>query len=200
MNYKKLQKIPLLGSLYGKTILPRAQKKITLILPLLPQASSILDVGSGNCGLVKLLRAEGLSVVASDVRDLSYFPEIKPHIINSPTLPFEDNDFDVVTMITVLHHAPAVHHLPLLKEAARIGKRILIMEDVYSNPIQKHLTFWMDSLVNMEFLGHPHSNRNIGGWKKLFTELGLEIEVEKQIKTLGIFDQVIFRLRAPKTK
>ena len=96
-------------------------------------------------------------------------------------------------IITVLHHT--TDHKKIISEASRVADQLIIMEDVYTNPIQKYATYFMDSLVNLEFKGHPHSNRDEAGWEQLFKELNLEV-IDKQIHhTLVIFRQVTYLLK-----
>jgi SAM-dependent methyltransferase len=196
MNYKKLQKVPLLGWMYSLSIMPRARKKVNVLKPLLSPKDKILDIGSGNGGLVLALRNLGYDVTASDVDDLSFYPEVNSVIFESPTLPFADKSFDVAMFVTVLHHAPASHHQDLLKEAKRVAKTVIVMEDVFNGTVQKHFTFLMDSLVNLEFVGHPHSNRSPREWEGLFKEMGFEIQSRAEKKVLGYFDQILFSLKS----
>ena len=71
-----------------------------------------------------------------------------------------------------------------------LGK--IIIEDIYSNLVQKYLTFFTDSLVNLEFRGHPHSNKSVRDWNKLFNELSLKIIHEEINQVYGLFNQALF--------
>lgn len=196
MNYGRLKNMPLLGDAYRATIMPRAKRKIDLILPQLEGSPKILDIGSGNCGVVKGLIDNGLDTTASDIRDLSFFRDIKPVIIENDKLPFEEGAFDLVMILTVLHHVPKTRQINLLREAKRVGNRVLVLEDVYSNSTQRAITYFMDSLVNLEFVGHPHSNRSTQEWEVLFKEMGFEIQSKAKNTVLGYFDQVLFSLNS----
>jgi ubiquinone/menaquinone biosynthesis C-methylase UbiE len=154
--------------------------------------SSVLDVGSGNGALAKILVDKGYQVQALDVKDKSAFSEIHPRLYDGKTFPFRDDSFDMAQIITVLHHAG--DHRLIINEAKRVAKRIIIMEDIYSNSIQKCLTFFFDSLNNWEFLGHPHSNRTDTEWRQLFDELELELVEVKYHRFLMIFSQVTYLL------
>jgi len=93
-------------------------------------------------------------------------------------------------LLTVLHHTP--NPKEILKEASRVSKRVIIIEDIYSNLVQKYLTFFTDSLVNFEFRGHPHSNKSVSEWNKLFNELNLKIIHEEINQVYGLFNQALF--------
>ena len=75
--------------------------------------------------------------------------------------------------MTVLHHT--LDPETLLDQAKRVARRIIVMEDVYSNVIQKYATFIMDSVVNFEFIGHPHANKSHSQWLEIFNKLELKI-------------------------
>lgn len=187
--------IPFLKRIIAGSIPKRVAIKEERIFRLLPQGGAILDMGTGNGGLVRALRLRGVNLTSVDVKDISFFPEVKPVIYNGTTLPFPDQSFDCVTIVTVLHHTPDPE--VLLREALRVSRsRIVIMEDIYRNPVQKHLTFFMDSLVNLEFAGHPHTNRNHAEWMETFQKLGLKVVHEEQFRTLGLFRQVVWALES----
>ncbi len=107
-------------------------------------------------------------------------------------IPFEDNSFDSVQLITMLHHTPDPEHL--VREAKRVGKRVIVMEDIYSNQIQKYLTFAADSVNNREFIGHPHSNKTDKAWQALFQANGLRLKYAEYYQFLLFFRQVTYEL------
>lgn len=150
-----------------------AEGKLIHIAPFLPPAGRILDLGSGRGVVAGILRARGYDVTPLDVRDRSIDPRFRPVLYDGNRIPFEDNRFDCALLLTVLHHTPDPSSI--LREAARVAARIIVIEDVYSNTFQKYLTFFTDSLCNLEFFGHPHTNKTDGQWRMLFEDLGLEL-------------------------
>ena len=52
----------------------------------------------------------------------------------------------------------------------------------------------MDSLVNLEFRGHPHTNRDDNQWKQTFHQMGLKVVAEDEFRTLIFFRQKIYVL------
>ena len=112
-------------------------------------------------------------------------------VYDGERLPFADKSFDACTIITVLHHTPDPD--AILREAMRVTrKRIVIMEDIFRNPLQKQLTFFTDSLVNLEFEGHPHTNRSDAEWKETFERMGLKLVFREDFRTLVFFRQVVY--------
>ena len=177
-------------------LLSKAKLKLDRILPLLKNDRQVLDIGTGTGALALLLLAEGKQVTGLDVVDKSDFEEVRPQLFNGRDLPFEDASFDVVQLITVLHHASDPDRV--LKEALRVGNKVIVMEDIYGNPFQKYLTWFTDSLVNKEFWGHPHTNRTDAEWKATFEDMGTELVFEEQYRFLGLFRQVTYVLASRK--
>lgn len=177
-----------------KSIPGRVKIKLERIKSQLSPNEKILDIGTGNGGLVLELRKAGLDIETVDVKDISFFEEVTPIVYDGSKLPFADASFDTVTIITVLHHTPDPDQI--LREALRVArKKIVIMEDVYRNLVQKHLTFFTDSLVNLEFAGHPHTNRTDAEWKATFEKMGLHLENEMHFRTLVFYSQVIYTVK-----
>lgn len=179
-------------------ILKAARIKQERLLPFLNSSEHILDIGSGNGGLVHLLHKKGIQITPSDISNKSIFPDITPVILKGSVLPFKNDAFDTVLLITMLHHTP--QPIDIIKEAMRVGKRLIIMEDIYENKAQKKLTLFMDSLVNMEFKGHPHTNKDDKEWKKVFHELNLELTHVEYYNFLLFFKQVTYILHKPSSK
>jgi hypothetical protein len=81
-------------------------------------------------------------------------------------------------LITVLHHVPSIVHAPFVLEATRVlkpGGRLLILEDVYRGAFERRLTQLMDSVMNIEFAGHPHANRCLTEWLAVLDRLKLSL-------------------------
>lgn len=175
-----------------KSIPGRVAIKLDPIHRLIPEGSSVLDIGCGNGGLSNALMRKGIDITSVDVKDISFFDDVKPVIYDGQKLPYQDNSFDVALIITVLHHTP--DPVIILKEAKRVAKRVIVMEDIYSNAFQKHLTFFTDSLVNLEFEGHPHTNKTDKEWRETFEQLNLKVRSAKDFRTLLFFRQIIYNL------
>ena len=157
---------------------PRTAAWMSKVMPYLKRGERILDVGSGGGNIAKALIDRGFQVTTMDIVDKSYFKETKPVLYDGTTFPFSDDSFDVAMCVTMLHHTPDPIHI--LREAMRVAPRLVVVEDLHANTPQKWLTYAMDSVLNREFIAHPHSNRDRAGWEKAFSELGLRILDFKQ--------------------
>jgi ubiquinone/menaquinone biosynthesis C-methylase UbiE len=151
----------------------RAKDMIDKIQPFLNKKNSILDIGSGTCNVCEILSNKGYKITPLDVRDLSFVNNMKPIIYDGNKIPFNNDKFDKSLILTVLHHTPEPEKI--LREARRVSKSIIIIEDIYTNWFHKYVTYFFDSLLNLEFIGHPHTNKNDEQWKKTFERLGLKL-------------------------
>lgn len=160
---------------FGGRLVRRMQRNRTEdivgdLAPLLRKGERILDIGAGGCTVAAGLRELGHDIHPVDIRDQSCVPSLRPQLYDGERLPFTDQSFDVALLITVLHHIADPDQT--LREAQRVAKRLIIQEDLYNSTWQRYATYAMDSLLNLEFFGHPHTNRNDAGWRAAFARLG----------------------------
>ena len=107
-------------------------------------------------------------------------------------MPFADNSFGHSVTLTVLHHTN--YQKELIKEVMRITKkRIIILEDKYTSRIDKFMTKFVDSLINLEFDG-INSNRTDSEWRNFFNTNELKIVNVKFLKRYLVFKPVIYEL------
>jgi ubiquinone/menaquinone biosynthesis C-methylase UbiE len=154
----------------------------------------IVDIGSGTCNVALLLRDRGYTVMPLDVADLSFSPRMHPVLYDGQHMPFKDKEFETALLSTVLHHIPAAQHDIVLHEAARVAKRIIIIEDVHSSRTHKYVTMFMDSLFNLEFFGHPHSNKSDTEWRAVFKRHGLKLTAVKSMQSFGVLRHRMYLL------
>lgn len=151
----------------------RADNVVSQIAPYLDPSQRIIDIGAGTCSVCELLTERGYDVTPVDVEDLSFIDGLAPRLYDGARLPFADDEFDVALLLTVLHHA----HRPeqVLAEAARVARRVIVMEDVYQATTQRLLLSTLDSVLNLDFAAHPRNYRTEQGWLELFEARGLTV-------------------------
>ena len=156
----------------------------------LPSPGRVLDIGTGTGHVAEAIGATGLTIVGCDVVDLR-MAVVRFVLYDGGALPFRSNGFDAVLLVTVLHHVPAAQHNLLLAEALRVlrvGGRLVVFEDTYRTGFERSLTAWQDSAMNLEFVGHPHSNRQLTEWRSLLGALGGVIRHEHEyVVWYGVF-------------
>ncbi len=142
-------------SLLPWVIRRRGAAKAARVLRVLGQdrPTTVLDLGCGEGEVGLALRARGLDVSFADVADF-HDEAATPFVrYDGDRLPFRDDAFDVVVLFYVLHHCddgPAV-----LAEAARVGRRVVVVESVYRSGVGLSVLTFLDKLAN----------RLRGGWQ-----------------------------------
>lgn len=174
--------------------IPRAKDMASFIKPYLNKDDKILDIGAGFCYLPAFLQKENYTVVPIDIENCSFIPEIKPIIYDGNTIPFSDKSFDVSFIIGVFHHIPIDRQYILLKEAMRVSKKIIVIEDIYYNWLDKQLLFFFDTVYNLHFFNHPHSNKSDGEWRRFFHEFGLKVHDVKYMNWVITFNMGMYEL------
>ena len=169
-----------------------ARRKLSWIEDWLSIEDNIIDIGSGPGSLLQVLGTRGFKAVGLDIKDNSYRPELRPYLYGGKDMPFGAKSYDAALLATVLHHTPDPD--AILKEAARIASRVIIIEDVYEGRVMDWLTKRMDSLMNLEFFGHPHSNRTDAQWRERFAAMGLTLRHASIYRVGGIFKQAVYVL------
>lgn len=190
MNY--LQKNKFFRKIIHKIKNKGAEDRIKKIKPYLNKKDKILDIGSGSCIVCEILQKEGYNITPIDIKNLSFAENMKPIIYDGIKTPFKRDEFNTSLIFTVLHHTPAPEKI--LKEAKRISKVIIIIEDIYTNIFNKHMAYFFDSLLNLEFIGCPRTNKNDRAWKKIFNKMDLKLLDVKYYKSFFGVKRAIYCL------
>lgn len=152
----------------------------------------ILDFGTGLGNMSELLINKGYDITSLDIQNLSFTDQINPIIFNGKKIPFNSNSFDISLIIFILHHTKNPEKI--LQEVFRVSKKIILIEDIYNNKINKYITFFLDSLLNLEFQNHPHSNKTDIEWQELFKKYQFKIRKIKYIKSHFFLQHAIYFL------
>lgn len=142
-----------------------------------PPDAAILDVGTGDGQIAKLMAAEVPGAIAWGV-DIMARPSahVPVTLFDGRTLPFEDKSFDVVSFVDVLHHTddPQV----LLAEAGRVSRKAVILKDHLSQNALDHATLrlmdWVGNAPHGVVL--PYNYGSIEDWERWFDATGLAVE------------------------
>ena len=168
----------LIEIVHGKYVFQRRVLKLAKhIASWLPPNSKVLDVGCGD-GLLDSLIAkqhkEPLEIEGIDVL-LRKHTHIPVKLFDGTHIPYEDNSFDVVIFVDVLHHTE--HLQILLKEAKRIARHSIVLKDHATDDM-----FAIPTLHFMDWVGNahygvalPYNYQSKLQWDKTFTELGLTV-------------------------
>ncbi len=172
----------------------RAAIILRWIRPCLARGERILDVGAGTGNVTELLRRAGWDVTPLDIEDLTFAPGVEPVLYDGGTMPYPDGAFDVALVSTVLHHVPDAESL--LRETARVARRLVVVEDIVDGRAHRLATYAVDSLLTLEFAGHPHANRSDAAWRETFERLGLSVQSADYRSSLLVLRHARYCLRA----
>jgi ubiquinone/menaquinone biosynthesis C-methylase UbiE len=138
----------------------------------------ILDLGCGS-GIFGKKIEEKLKkeVIGMDIVD-KRICQIPFKIYDGKNIPFSNDYFDVVIIAFVLHHTE--DPISILKEAKRVGKRIIIFEDLPEGILGKVYCFLHWISWNLLFGKLPKFNfHKTKEWEEIFKNLGLKLISEK---------------------
>lgn len=140
--------------------------------------SKILDLGCGSAIVAnefqKFFKGEVLGI---DIKDSRIFP-IPFRTFNGADIPFDEDSFDIVLISYVLHHSKDPESL--LKEAKRVGKMIIIFEDLPEGIFGKTYCFLHWLTWNLFFGKSPKFNFHTEKeWEEIFKNLELKIISKK---------------------
>lgn len=187
-----LWRTPILGKLvfFGWTF--DAKRKLRWMENYLKYLDRHIEIGSGPGSVLSVMRKRNYYVDGLDIGDNGYREDLRPIVYDGETMPFPKKSYDTALLLTVLHHTQDPD--AILREASRIAQKIVIIEDVYDNRLMEYLTKAFDSLMNLEFFGHPHSNRTDAEWRQSFMALGLSVSHSAIHRVGGIFKQAVYVL------
>ena len=165
-------------SIHSKYIFQRRVRVLAEHLTrLLSKSSRVLDVGCGD-GLIDSLiiqQHQGpIEINGVDIL-LRKHTHIPVKLFDGTTIPYEDNSFDVVIFIDVLHHTDNPYHL--LKEAKRVAQHSIVLKDHLTDNILATPTLrFMDWVGNAHHgVVLPYNYYSKQQWDNTFTQLDLTV-------------------------
>ena len=146
------------------------------VAAMLPREAEVLDVGcdDGSTALMVLEKNRSLKLQGVDVQS-NRKSKIKRTIYDGRTLPFDDNSFDAVMALDVLHHTLDIAEM--LKEMRRVSRSVVLLKDHASEN-------WLEnmSLCLLDYVGNAgygirctYNYPSYKEWLVLFNAAGLEL-------------------------
>ena len=142
------------------------------------EGEKILDLGCGSGILGEKIRERlkkeviGIDIVDKRVCNIPF------KIYDGKKIPFPENFFGLVIISFVLHHTE--DPISILQEAKRVGKRIIIFEDLPEGILGKLYCFFHWISWNLFFGKSPKFNFHTKKeWEEIFKKLDLKLISEK---------------------
>lgn len=146
------------------------------------RGKSVLDIGMGCGSIIYFLRKKGFEVKSVDVANLSIYDDLEPIIYDGTKIPFKNNSFESAVIIHVLHHC--IDGLAVLREAKRVSKRVIFIEDTYRNWLEWFVVSVSDALNNGEFWFHEY--RTISEWERILKKNKWKIVRKEEWSEWGV--------------
>jgi len=164
----------------SRTVRKETLHTVSLLVPHLAPAASVLDVGCGEGYVLDELVGRGFrNVEGVDIVDIRRNKDYPFRLYDGATLPFPDRSFDLVVLSFVLHNVPNQRKLPLLEEALRVSRaKVVVVEDTPSTAFDR----LMNRRHGEAYRRKIHSTAafgflTAGEWRWLFRGMGLEPEM-----------------------
>lgn len=152
----------------------------------IPRDARVLDVGAGDGRMALAIQQKRRDL---DLRGVDVHVRANTHVpvtkFDGKNLPDTGPGYDVVMFVDVLHHAE--DPFSLIKEAARVARRAILIKDHIANgPIAYQTLKFMDKIGNQRYgVALPYNYWREEQWRHAFSALGLTTSL--WVSRLGIY-------------
>lgn len=155
----------------------RAKRIANYLNKYLAPGETVIDCGCGSLRIAQILQQlTGVKVYGADMIDLNQ-TKLNFCICSGENLAFATRCVSVVCLIFVLHHIE--NPIEALKECLRVANlRVIILEDVFQNSVEKKLTALLDWIGNRSIssdMNMPFNFRSEKEWKDIFAALNVRL-------------------------
>ena len=169
----------LLETVHERYVVGRRARVLSQSLAdLIPEAAEVLDVGCGDGRIASLIQQRRGDV---SIRGIDCLVRPQTHIsvsrFDGRQIPYDDQAFDAVMLVDVLHHAEAPH--ALLAEAARVARGAVVIKDVTPTGwLAGPMLRFMDRVGNARHgVRVPDTYWTVDEWRTAIAAAGLEVDV-----------------------
>jgi SAM-dependent methyltransferase len=176
----------MVGTLYEKFVFGlRARVLVHHLAALIPPGAHVLDVGCGDGTIDRLITQQRPDVSIEGIDPLVRpSTQILVRPFDGANIPYPDASFDAVMFVDVLHHT--VDPVVLLREAARVGKMILVKDHLREGFLAGTTLRFMDWVGNAHHgVALPYNYWSGTQWNAALDELCLRASEMKA--SLGLY-------------
>jgi SAM-dependent methyltransferase len=176
-----------IGRFHARAVFGRRVRVLAAHLAtLVPRDARVVDVGCGDGSIAARLMQlrPDIDLVGIDVllRPRTHIPVV---LCDGEAIPYDDATFDAVLLVDMLHHTR--DPTKLLKEAARVSPRTVIIKDHLANGFLAEPTLRL-----MDWVGNAHHGIDMpqeywteSRWHQAFADAGLVHDV--WLTSLGLY-------------
>lgn len=178
------------GGFYHKVIDSKQEEARQAILDLIPQRSSVLDIGCGTGALCyalceeKQCRVVGLDLSLKMIKfaqtRFAHPNATYVHGDATDLSDYGDRSFDYAVMMLFIHELEEEQQRRAIEEASRVAKKVIICDSASPLPKNKNafLTWFAETVFGYEHRHHFKRFLAEGGIEGLLAKTGLSVEIE----------------------
>lgn len=145
---------------------------------------NILDFGCGNMLVANVIKNKR-KVAITGIDNVDYnLTENKLILYDGKKIPFDNSRFDTVISSLVFHHCDDPE--AALRECIRVSrKKIIVIEDYYTNAFGKVLTKavdWIANRIQSSKINIPFNFKSVSEWEETFSKNGLDVAAKKSFR------------------
>lgn len=179
------------GSIYGRLVEPLLSGVHGFVADNLPDGERVLDACCGTGGLAHRMADVGRDVTGVDLspRNIEFAQahesgsSVTFEVCDVSELPYEDDAFDLATVVLALHEMPTRSRVPVLRELSRVATRVLVVD--YRAPMPRNAAGLRNRAIEaVAGRGHFTAFRDYsrrGGLTPLLDRAGLQLESERTL-------------------
>jgi SAM-dependent methyltransferase len=189
------------GSIYGRMVEPLLDGVHGFVTDNLPDGARMLDACCGTGGLARRMADTGREVVGVDLspRNIGFARERHPgmtfEVADVAKLPYEDEAFDVATVVMALHEMPQACRVSVLTELGRVAKQVMVVD--FHAPMPLNAAGLRNRAIEFaagrEHFGAFLDYQRRGGLEPLVERASLEAETTRLIDRGAMTVQVLRR-------
>ncbi len=191
------------GAIYGRMVEPLLRGVHGFVADNLPESERVLDACCGTGGLAHRIAATGRQVTGVDLspRNIEFARNHRSastivfDVCDVSALSYDEDAFDLATIVLALHEMPTYSRVPVLRELSRVAKRVFVVD--YQVPMPRNVaglrSRTLEAAAGRDHFTAFRDYSKRGGLKALLQEAELHSESERTLDNGTLVMQVVKR-------